>query len=324
MKALKRTTGTLVLLFVVCVAVFLKHPIWVAYHATRGLLSLTGARSKWIQAGHYRLHYTEARPRGHKPGIPLILVHGLGARGEDWSPLIGPLVAQGFHVYAPDLLGFGQSPRPDVPYSISLEEQVLVDFMNAVHQPHADLDGWSMGGWVAAKLALDHPGMVDRLVLDDSAGIFFPISFPRTIFVPTDAASARQLLSLLTSHPVAVPDFVLQADLAKAKGDGWVVQRTFDSMLSGVDFLDTRLADLHQPTLLLWGTEDKLIPLSVGETMHRQIAHSVLVGIPGGGHLTPTEDPQPVLNATIQFLKAQPAIQGGEFLMPNPVPAKRK
>ena len=94
---------------------------------------------------------------------------GRGLGGDDAG-----LAAQGFHVYVPDLLGYGRSPKPDVDYSISLEEKTVVEFMQAVHVPRADVGGWSMGGWIAMKLALDHPEMVDRLVVYDSAGVYFP------------------------------------------------------------------------------------------------------------------------------------------------------
>ena len=98
--------------------------------------------------------------------------------------MIPALAAKGFHVYVPDLLGYGRSPKPDVDYSISLEEQTVAQFMQAVHVARADVGGWSMGGWVAMKLALDHPEMVDRLVVYDSAGVYFPATFEPELFTP--------------------------------------------------------------------------------------------------------------------------------------------
>ena len=126
-------------------------------------------------------------------GTPLVLVHGLGARGEDWAAMIPALAAQGFHVYVPDLLGYGRSPKPDVDYSISLEEQTVAQFMQAMHVARADVGGWSMGGWIAMKLALDHPEMVDRLVIYDSAGTYFPATWEPDLFTPTMLAGVSEI-----------------------------------------------------------------------------------------------------------------------------------
>ena len=220
--------------------------------------------------------------------------------------MIAPLTAAGFHVYAPDLLGYGRSAKPDVTYSIPLEESIVVDFMHSLHLTHADLDGWSMGGWIAAALALDHPTLVDRLVLDDSAGITFQPSFLRTAFVPTDTASLDRLLALLSPHPITLPPFVVRATLRRIAHRGPIIQQSMDSMESGRDLLDTRLAAINKPTLIVWGAEDQLIPPAVGETMHHDIPNSALAAIPGCGHLAPRECPAPVLAVTIPFLTAAP------------------
>jgi pimeloyl-ACP methyl ester carboxylesterase len=86
-------------------------------------------------------------------------------------------------------------------------------------------------------------------------------------------------------------------------------------MESGNDLLDARLPGITQPTLILWGTEDKLIPMAVGETMHRDIPGSVFEGVVGCGHLAPIECPEPMATGTIEFLKAQPAMRGGERML---------
>jgi pimeloyl-ACP methyl ester carboxylesterase len=85
-----------------------------------------------------------------------------------------------------------------------------------------------------------------------------------------------------------------------------------DMMESGADMMDTRLKDIREPTLIVWGTEDRLIPIAIGERMHRGIPGSVFDRIAGCGHLAPAECAKPVLAGTIQFLKSQPPMQPGE------------
>jgi pimeloyl-ACP methyl ester carboxylesterase len=315
-KVVLRGVGILLLLALAGGCFFYWNPLWFNDQLIRRHLWRSHVRSEYVDAGGYRLHYYEANPTDGTAGIPLVLVHGLGARGEDWSSMMPTLASEGFHVYAPDLLGFGRSAKPDVAYSVTLEENIVVDFIHAVGVQRADVDGWSMGGWIAAKLALDHPEMVVRLVLDDSAGITYQLSFPRDAFVPTDAAGLYRLFALLTPKPQPpLPDFVVRATLRKLKSGGKIVQASMDSMISGSDLLDTRLKNITQPTLIVWGTGDKLIPISVGETMHRDIPNSVFDGIAGCGHLAPSECAAPVLAGTIQFLKAQPPMQGGEQML---------
>jgi len=305
-KVLVRITGALLLLALTAAGVFYWNLLWVNDQQIRYHLWRANVHSEYVDAGSYRLHYFEAVPSGGSAGIPLILVHGLASRGEDWAPMIPSLAAAGFHVYAPDLLGYGRSPRPaNVVYSVALEEGVLIDFMHAVGLQHADVDGWSMGGWVSAKLALDRPAMVDRLVLDDSAGVTFQPSFTRDAFSPTDTAGLKRLFVLLMPHPPTLDPYIVRATLHRIADNKIIVQSSMDSMASGADRLDDRLANITQPTLIVWGTEDKLIPMAVGESMHTKIPNSVFESVPGCGHLAPSQCPAPVLAATIPFLKAE-------------------
>jgi len=325
MKARLRLAGTVLLLFaLVAGGTFYWNPLWVNDRQIHYRLWRAGVRSEYVNVQGNRIHTFEAVPPDGTPGKPLLLLHGLGSRGEDWAPLIPGLAAAGFHVYAPDLLGYGRSDKPNLICSIQVEEEVVLHFIQATGMARADgagnsttidLAGWSMGGWIAAKLALDDPAAIDRLVLYDSAGITIQPNFPRDAFVPTDAAGLSRLMALLMPHPPRLPGFVVRASLRRLKSNSRIVQQSMDSMLSGQDLLDARIGSIAQPTLIVWGAEDRLIPISVGEAMHREIPNSVFEGVAGCGHLAPNQCPKPVLEGTIQFLKAQPPMQGGEQML---------
>jgi pimeloyl-ACP methyl ester carboxylesterase len=300
------------------------HPLWVADTQIRLHLWHSGIRGHYVQAGRYRVHYFEALPPppSHggeaRPGIPLVLIHGLDSRGEDWSAMIPTLAAHGFHVYAPDLPGYGRSDHPDADYSIAFEAQCVADFMQAVHLTHADVIGWSMGGWVAAKLTLAHPELVDRLGLFDSAGIYFPYTFDSSLFLPTDAHGLARLSAMLSPAPNKIPAFAVRDALDRLQSNRTVVQRSVDQMFSGRDLLDFRLQMIHKPTLIVWGADDRLIPLSAGETMHRDMPQSVLLVVDGCGHLAPGECAKPVLQETIAFLTTNPPQEGFTLNAPKP------
>jgi pimeloyl-ACP methyl ester carboxylesterase len=316
MKFALRVVALLVVVLVAAGLVFYRYPLWVADQQIRFHLWREGVKSEYVGAGGYKLHYFEALPGNGGGGTPLVLVHGLGARGEDWSAMIPALAAQGFHVYAPDLLGYGRSPKPDVDYSISLEEQTVAQFMQAVHVPRADVGGWSMGGWIVMKLALDHPEMVDRLLIYDSAGVYFPATWEPELFTPADVIGVKKLMGILTPKPRSLPKFAAEAALRKLAGNAWVLRRSMASMRSGRDLLDFRLYQISQPMLIVWGAQDELIPLSAGEAIHKSVPQSVLNIVEGCGHLAPAECPRPVIEGTVDFLKAEPAMRGGERTFP--------
>ncbi len=123
---------------------------------------------------------------------------------------------------------------------------------DAIHLPHAFIGGWSMGGWVAMKLTLDHPERVDRLVVYDSAGSIFPRISTRSCLFPRCSWNFRRLAMALSPdehpHPRAIPGFIARAILRKFEEGGWVTRRSMMAMTSGRDLLDFRLQKIHQPT----------------------------------------------------------------------------
>ncbi|MCU1323909.1 MAG: alpha/beta hydrolase fold protein [Acidobacteriaceae bacterium] len=313
MKLFWRSLAAVVLLLIVAGLGFYRFPLWANDQVLRFGLWRQGVRSDYVTVGGERLHYFEAGPAS---GTPLLLVHGLGARGEDWGRLLPGLAARGFHVYAPDLLGYGRSAAPDVSYSISLEEQVIVGFMYAMHLTRPDVGGWSMGGWIAMKLALDHPEMVDRLVVYDSAGVYFEAASASEVFTPIDVAGVRKLVGVLSPRPMNLPDFVARDVVRRNGAIAWVIHRSVAAMMGGRDLMDFRLQGITRPTLVMWGSRDDLIPLATGETIHQRIAGSSMAVVEGCGHLAPSECWQPVLEGTVDFLRAEPAPRGARRVFP--------
>ena len=166
------------------------------------------------------------------------------------------------------------------------------------------------------KLTLDHPEMVDRLIVYDSAGVYFPATWQPELFTPTDEAGVRKLISMLTPEPRVVPDFAAAAMVRKLQGNAWVVSRSLSSMTTGRDLLDFRLHNISEPMLIVWGSKDALIPLSAGETIHERVPQSVLNIVEGCGHLAPAECAAPVAESTVDFLRSEPPMRGGEKTFP--------
>ena len=117
---------------------------------------------------------------------------------------------------------------------------------------------------------------------------------------------------MLTPKPSPLPNFAAEAALRKLEGNAWVIRRSMSAMTDGRDLLDFRLHGITQPMLIVWGSQDELIPLAVGERIHKSVPQSVLNIVEGCGHLAPAECAAPVIEGTVQFLKAEPPMRGGE------------
>jgi pimeloyl-ACP methyl ester carboxylesterase len=153
------------------------------------------------------------------------------------------------------------------------------------------------------RVALDRPERIGRLVLCDSAGIRFEPGFTLSDLEPNTIPAVRRLYRMLMPQPTDVPDFVARDMVRKFKQLNWVVDRSARSMLRGDDLLDGKLSRLQMPTLIIWGKQDHLIPLSTGISMHQQIPQSVLEIYDGCGHLAPGQCAARVAPRLVDFLQ---------------------
>ncbi|MDE1162505.1 MAG: alpha/beta hydrolase [Acidobacteriaceae bacterium] len=310
-----RILGRLVALVVVVAAVLgllaWRKPLWADMQATHFGLFLAHVRSNYVMTPEGRVHYYEAEPRVTGGGIPLVLVHGLADRGESWAPMLKRLKKAGFHVYAPDLLGYGRSPRPaDADYSIASEEKFVQDFIDSLGLQHTSLGGWSMGGFIVMKLAAEHPEKVDRVVIFDAAGLESgQPRFPAGLFAPHDADDVQKLFSLMEPSAKPLPQNVAKAVAAAMTDNSGVIGKQYADISSAKDALDTKLGGFSKPLLILWGADDKLTPLAVGEKFHELVPNSELDILEGCGHLAPARCSAREAAATADFLKANPVPQ---------------
>jgi pimeloyl-ACP methyl ester carboxylesterase len=293
--------AAMAVLFLLGAVVVWQRPLAVIETVTRARLAYSGFHNEYVTIRGNRIHYYEGGS-----GAPVVLVHGLGSRAEDWANLMPQLKQAGFHVYAIDLLGYGRSARPvDAAYSIPEEAQYVDDFLVQRGLEKVNLVGWSMGGWVAMRAALDHPERIGRLVLCDSGGIRFQPGFTVLDFEPDTIPAVRRLYRMLMPQPAELPDFLVSDMLRKFRELNWVVDRSARSMFRGNDLLDGKLSGLEVPTLIIWGKQDHLIPLATGISMHQQIPQSVLEIYDGCGHLAPGQCAARIGPRLIDFLNGK-------------------
>lgn len=240
----------------------------------------------------------------------MLLLHGLGGDSSNWQPTIAPL-AKHFRVIVPDQVGFGRSDKPMINYRVG----TLVDFLNGLYRElgisKASLVGNSLGGWTAAAFALAYPEKVARLVLVDAAGFALEGDVDPRVLNGLNAStreSARAILSMIFyNKAVFASDVAVDALFTRKMtvNDGYTVQRFIDSFVQGHDMLDGRLGELKHPTLIVWGREDLLTPLAMGERFKREIKDSKLLVLEQCGHVPQIEKPGEFNTAVLEFLSAE-------------------
>jgi len=264
-------------------------------------LRLSGVRSAYIHAGPYRLHYLEAGS-----GPPLVLVHGLASSAtQDWGRLVPPL-ARRFHVYAPDLPGFGESERPaEADYSIPMQVAAVRAFMEAKGVLRARVAGISMGGWIVSRLAGEHPERVERLVVVDAAGMRPERpDIPAEVLLPRDEEGVRRLVAAVRHNAPVPPSFVARDILAQRLREERIVRRTLESFREGRDWLNGTLGRADMPVLVVWGKQDALIPVAYGVALKAEFPRAELVVLDGCGHVPMADCPEAFDRAVIPFLLA--------------------
>lgn len=280
-------------------------PLTLLIGAVQLRLRFDGIHSEYVRipygsAGTVRVHYFVGGS-----GSPVVLVHGLGGRAEDWANLMPRLVRDHHRVYALDLPGYGRSDWPrNAEYSIPEFVAGAEAFMDSQHLYRVDLGGWSMGGWVVLRLALDEPQRIRRLMVFDSAGTRFDLNWDTSLFEPDTPEKLQRFDDLLMAGKPAphVPGFIARAVFRFVDRHGWVVRRNMDSLLTQKDLLDGQLGGLKMPVLIVWGKQDHLLPYTVGEQMHHDIPQSELQIFDGCGHLAANQCAARVGPVVVGFL----------------------
>lgn len=268
-----------------------------------------------VQLGKFRIHYAVSSGAGK----PLVLVHGLEGRWQDWLPLIPDLIKGGYKVYALDLVGFGHSDRPDVDYSIALQTDILRQFLDSQNLQQPDLAGWSMGGWISLKFTAEHPERVRRLILMDSAGLRFDAIHAGAMRPRTEHDLAH-MMEVLTPHPRPIPGFFARDLLRNFAREDWITERALKSMYTGKDLMDGRMETVKVPVLILWGKQDVLTPPSIGDQMTKAMPQSVFQVLDDCGHLAPVECKGRVVTSVVEFLAADPPLPATTQEIPAPRP----
>lgn len=236
----------------------------------------------------YRLHY-----RIIGTGSPLALIHGFGVSGHVWQRVL-PYLAQQHQVFIVDLPGYGRSTYRETRASWQLREMapLLATWLQRMRLSSVHLMGHSMGGAIAIHLAAQNPELVKSLTLVDAAGMPFRSTFP--------ALAVRSVHSFVQlkngSYPLPLVRDVLRPRV-----------RLFwqgATQMTSSDFR-AEIATLTMPTLIIWGEQDILVPISLGYELRDALPQAVFVPISHSGHRPMLAQPALMSGVVLAFLAEQ-------------------
>jgi abhydrolase domain-containing protein 6 len=271
--------------------------------ATALYLRLLGARRKRLVKGPLSLAYYTVGP---EDGEPWVLLHGLGSVAAGWSPVLRGL-RRSCRILVPELSALGGTRCPGGGLGIQQGVEILTELIESELGPRpVTLAGLSLGGWMAARLALAHPARVARLALIDSGGYrdqdWETIQSLVTI---DDLAGVDRLYGALF---VRVPWLMRISRTSFLKA---YTSRSVRSVLQGLTaadtFTDADLARLRMPVALIWGERDGLFTVETARAMAAALPQARLDVLPGCGHALHLECPRALVQALQRFRRATAA-----------------
>jgi 2-hydroxy-6-oxonona-2,4-dienedioate hydrolase len=217
---------------------------------------------RFIKIGGLRVRYIDTK----KGKDAMLLIHGLGGSIESWTNNVDYLSRE-LRVIALDLPGFGHSDKPELDYTIKFYSDFVARFAEELRIAPATIVGSSLGGHVAAEVAINHPGAVSRLVMISPPGAL-PRSFSGTpalkkyvkVLEARTVAEVKRAIFAVDKRPV--DDAYAKTVYEKLATPG--AKRAFLSALKGsarAPRLGSRLGRIKAPAMLLWGKDDIMIPV---------------------------------------------------------------
>lgn len=252
-------------------------------------------------------------------GPPVLLLHGFGGEIWVWEKQVAAL-SKRYRLYIPDLLGYGYSDRPKVEYTPALFIDSIKQLMDHLDLRRASLIGNSMGGGIAWAFALSHPERVDKLVLIDSVppDVIREVRNPsfrwflaiRDVPLLPRMAVALHTRGMLraTLMEMVFDDRLISEEVVERQYQIGRIAGTAQVMTSTVRHAEELkryaggLSTLGKPTLIIWGEQDEVFPMAVGEQLYGVIKGSEMVAIKGSGHMPMWESPDETNKGILDFL----------------------
>lgn len=259
-------------------------------------------QTKFADVWGHKVRYLEEG----KSGKTILLIHGLGGSAERWLKII-PSLSPKYRVIAPDMIGFGYSDKPSLDYTIEFFGKFLSALMDTLDLKTAILVGTSLGGQIAAECTNTNRS-IEKLVLVAPSGVMKRSTaavdaYMMAALYPNNA-SARTAFEMMsnsgTVDEFTVSDFVKRMSIPNAK-------LAFISSVLGIknSKIDESLQKIMVPTLLVWGKEDRVIPIEYAKQFVSSIRDCKFLEFEDCGHLPHVEKPDIFSESILEFLDSR-------------------
>ena len=261
---------------------------------------------KWICVNGIKVRYFES---GQDHSNHVLLIHGLGSSADVWLNIQDSL-SSNFHTICLDLPGFGASDKPLMDYTIEKFTEIVTEFVNqiGINNDQINIVGHSLGGYIAAEIAIKNKSLIKKLVLIDSSGTLEKPTPLLEDYLKAALNPSEDLLNNVFQQMVVNPDcissklvdvFIAQINLPNAKH---AFKSTFENSTNH-QICFTRLTSINPiPTLILWGDQDNLIPISHLQNFKNALENSQISIITNSGHVPFVEKPVLVCDLLLKFL----------------------
>ena len=254
-------------------------------------------------------------------GPVLLLLHGIAGSSRTWIPAMH-LLQRDFTVLAPDFLGHGESTKPPGDYSLGNHASAMRDFLQLLGIERATVVGQSFGGGVAMQFAYQFPEMCERLVLVDAGGLGREVNWMLRLVTLPAAEYVMPVLfpSLVRDWGNSVARFLGDRGIRNARAaEMWrsytslteadnrqafvrTMRAVIDPGGQAVSAIDRLYLAARTPTLIVWGDQDKMIPVVHAYKAHEAIPNSRLEIMEGVGHFPHVEQPTRFAEILTDFL----------------------
>ena len=254
----------------------------------------------FLQAGPYRTRYLHA---GDASKPVLLFMHGITGHAEAYVRNLAAH-AEHFSVWAFDFIGHGYSTKPDHPLEIAHYVDQVTHVLDTLGAEKAHLSGESLGGWVTARYAAEHPGRVDRIVLNTMGGTMAnPKVMERLYTLSMEAAQdpswarVQARLEWLMADPAMVTDDLIRTRQAIFEQPDWLKACQMNMALQDPEIrkrnmiTDDDLRSIQAEALVVWTTKDPSGPVDEGRRIASLIPIGYLEVIENCGHWPQYEDP---------------------------------
>ncbi len=236
-------------------------------------------------------------------GEPVVLLHGYGDNKDSFVETARALVRR-HRVVLPDLPGFGAASKPmTLSYSVCNLARVFTAFLDRLEIETLHVGGNSLGGSIAAKLAIEHGARVRSLALLAPHGVRMPVPSVleerlregENLLSVHDVSAFPKLMALVLERRLPVPKILLDHRAREAVEHAYVWDKVVADLVDEDLDLTAELARIRARTLLVWGDCDRLVHPSAAWVWLAGIPHAELVFLHGTGHMPQYEDPNRVL-----------------------------